>query len=94
MPLLDISKESIKYYDSLIDYYSVYKLKQLNEWIGFVYLLCFVLHRYQRMHDNLISTLIYNVRHYIDESKSKAKEQVYDSYSENNQNIKKSGSSA
>jgi TnpA family transposase len=91
MPLLDISKESIKYYASLVDYYSIYKLKQLNEWIGYVYLLCFVLHRYQRMHDNLINTLIYNVRHYIDESKSKAKEQVYESYTENNQNIKKAG---
>jgi TnpA family transposase len=91
MPLLGISNESIKYYASLVDYYSVYKLKQLNEWIGFVYLLCFVLHRYQRMHDNLINTLIYNVRHYIDESKFKAKEQIYECYTETNQNIKKAG---
>jgi TnpA family transposase len=91
MPLLGISNESIKYYASLVDYYSVYKIKQLNEWIGFVYLLCFVLHRYQSMHDILINTLIYNVRHYIDESKSKAKEQVYESYTENSQNIKKAG---
>jgi TnpA family transposase len=91
MPLLDISKESIKYYASLVDYYSVYKLKQLNEWIGFVYLLCFVLHRYQSMHDILINTLIYNVRHYIDESKFKAKEQIYECYTETSQNIKKAG---
>lgn len=91
MPLLAISNESIKYYASLVDYYSVYKLKQLNEWIGFVYLLCFVLHRYQRMHDNLINTLIYNVRHYIDASKFKAKEQIYEYYTETNQNIKKAG---
>ena len=89
MPLLDISKESIKYYASLVDYYSVYKLKQLNEWIGFVYLLCFVIHRYQRIHDNLINTLIYNVRHFIDESKFIAKEHVYQRYTENSQNIKK-----
>lgn len=58
MPLLRISNESIKYYASLVNYYSVYKIKQLNEWIGFVYLLCFVLHRYQSMHDILINTLI------------------------------------
>ena len=91
MPTLGISNESIKYYASLVDYYSVYKIKQLNEWIGFVYLLCFVLHRYQSMHDILINTLIYNVRHYIDESKSKAKEQIYESFTETNQNIKKAG---
>ncbi|HEY8803638.1 MAG TPA: Tn3 family transposase, partial [Clostridium sp.] len=90
MPILGISNESIKYYASLVDYYSVYKIKQLNEWIGFVYLLCFVLHRYQSMHDILINTLIYNVRHYIDESKSKV-EQVYESYTETSQNIKKAG---
>ena len=91
IPLLGISNESSKYYASLVDYYSVYKLKQLNEWIASVYLLCFVRHRYQRMHDNLINTLIYNVRRYTDESKFKAKEQVYESYTENGQNIKKAG---
>jgi TnpA family transposase len=91
MPLLGVSNESIKYYASLVDYYSVYKIKQLNEWIGFVYLLCFVRHRYQSMHDILINTLIYNVRHYLDESKSKAKEQIYESYTETSQNIKKAG---
>jgi len=91
MPILGISNESIKYYVSMVDYYSVYKLKQLNEWIGFVYLLCFVIHRYQRIHDNLINTLIYNVRHYINESKFIAKEHVYQRYTENSQNIKKAG---
>ncbi len=62
LPALGISKESIKYYASLVGYYSVYKLKRLNEWIVYVYLLCFIYHRYQRMHDNLINTFIYNVR--------------------------------
>ena len=62
LPKLGISNESIKYYASLVSYYSVYKLKRLNVWIVYVYLLCFVSHRYQRMHDNLINTLIYSVR--------------------------------
>ncbi|WP_404452705.1 Tn3 family transposase [Virgibacillus necropolis] len=91
LPKLGISNESIKYYASLVGYYSVYKLKRLDEWVVYVYLLCFVYHRYQRMNDNLINTFIYNVRHYIDESKSVAKDQVYESYTETNQNMKRAG---
>ncbi|MEC0665330.1 hypothetical protein P8864_05170 [Priestia flexa] len=91
LPKLGISNESIKYYASLVSYYSVYKLKRLNVWIVYVYLLCFVSHRYQRMHDNLINTLIYSVRGYADEAKLAAKERVYECYTESNQDIKKAG---
>src|SRR5699024_4047011 len=65
--------------------------KRLDEWLVYVYLLCFVYYRYQRMNDNLINTLIYNVRRYIDESKSTAKDQIYQHYTENRQNMKKAG---
>ncbi|POB10187.1 Tn3 family transposase [Sulfobacillus sp. hq2] len=88
---LGISNESIKYFASLVDYYSVYKLKRLDEWMVYVYLLCFVYYRYQRMNDNLISTFIYNVRRYIEEAKSAAKDQVYERYAENHQDMKRVG---
>lgn len=91
LPKLGISNESIKYYASLVGYYSVFRLKRLNEWIVYVYLLCFVHHRYQRIHDNLINTFIYSVRRYIDDAKFAAKEQVYECYTESNQNMKKAG---
>lgn len=91
LPKLGISNESIKYFASLVNYYSVYKLKRLDDWLVYVYLLCFVYHRYQRMNDNLINTLIYNVRRYIDEAKSTAKYQVYQRYAENRQNMKRAG---
>ncbi len=91
LPGLGISNESIKYYASLVSYYSVYKLKRLNEWIVYVYLLCFVYHRYQRMHDNLINTFLFSVQRYTDEAKQKAKERVYDCYTESNQNMGKAG---
>jgi hypothetical protein len=51
LPMLDISNESIKYYASLVGYYSVHRLKLLNEWSVYLYLLCFAYHRYQRLHD-------------------------------------------
>src|SRR5699024_3536215 len=91
LPKLDVSNESIKYFASLVNYYSVYKLKRLDEWLVFVYLLCFVYYRYQRMNDNLINTFIYNVRQYIDEAKSTAKDQIYQHYAENRQNMKRAG---
>lgn len=91
LPKLDISNESIKYYASLISYYSVFRLKRLNEWAVYIYLLCFVFHRYQRMHDNLINTFIYSVRSYTDDAKLTAKGRVYDCYTESNHNMKKAG---
>jgi hypothetical protein len=74
LPRLDISNESIKYYASLINYYSVFQMSQLEENLAHIYLLCFVHYRYQRLHDNLINCLIYRVRQLLDEAKSVAKE--------------------
>ena len=91
LPTLKISNESIKYYASLVGYYSVYRLKALNEWMVYLYLLCFTFHRYQRLHDNLIQCLIYNVRRFSDEAKATAKERVYELRIENNQNLGKAG---
>ncbi|EKU96540.1 transposase, TnpA family, partial [Leptolyngbya sp. PCC 7375] len=91
LPMLEISSESIKYYASLVTYYSVFRLKRLAQSMVHVYLLCFVYHRYQRAHDNLINSLIYNVRRYVEESKVAAKEQVYEYQIEGNQNLQKAG---
>jgi TnpA family transposase len=91
LPHLDISNESIKYYASLVTYYSVFRLKQLDEPIVAIYLLCFVYHRYQRLHDNLLHSLIYHVRRFADEAKGAAKEQVYTHHIEHSQNLQKAG---
>ena len=64
LPHLDISNENIKYYASLVTYYSVFRLKQLDEGIVHLYLLCFVYHRYQKLHDHLLTGLIHHVRRY------------------------------
>jgi TnpA family transposase len=89
LPSMNISAESIKYYASLVSYYSVYKLKRFEVWTAYIYLLCFVYHRYQRHNDNLINCLIYNVRQYADEAKAAAKERVYQLNIESNENLKK-----
>jgi len=91
LPHLDISNESIKYYASLINYYSVFQMSQLDESLAHIYLLCFVYHRYQKLYDNLINCFIYRVRQIHDESKSMAKERVYQYRLEHNRNLHKAG---
>ena len=91
LPELEISRESIKYYASLVNYYSVFRLKQLSRDVVHVYLLCFIHHRYQRAHDNLLNSLIHKVKQYVEESKAAAKERVYEYRIEENQNLQKAG---
>jgi TnpA family transposase len=86
---LKISNESIKYYASLVTYYSVYRLKRFDPWVVYVYLLCFVHHRYQRHYDNLLVSLIFYVRKFADAAKAAAKERVYEHRVETNWNLQK-----
>ena len=91
LPSLLISPESVKYYASLVTYYSVFRLNQLDESVVYLYLLCFVYYRYQKLHDNLINCLIHHVRRFIDEAKAAAQERVYTSRVESNQDLQKAG---
>ena len=91
LPKMGISNESIKYYASLVGYYSVARLKQLNKWTAYVYLICFAYHRYQQRSEHLINCLISKVRQYNDEAKSAAKERLYECHIESNENLQKAG---
>jgi TnpA family transposase len=91
LPTLQISHESIKYYASLVTYYAVFRLKRFEEEVVHLYLLCFVYHRYQRVHDHLLNSLIHHVRRYTEEAKEAAKERVYTSHLESNHNLQKAG---
>jgi len=91
LPLLSLSNESIKYYASLVGYYSVYKLNRLNTRDSRLYLLCFVYHRYQQAHDNLISSLIYQVRHFLAAAKEASRECLIDHRMKANENLQKAG---
>ena len=91
LPHLQISPESIKHYASLVNFYSVFRLQQLDEKLVFIYLLCFVYHRYQQLHDNLINSLLYHVRQYTDAAKQAAKEQTYEYRLEQTRDLQKAG---
>jgi TnpA family transposase len=91
MPQLAISNEGIKYYASLVAYYSVFRLRQLESWTVYLYLLCFVLHRYQRLHDHLLACFIHLVKQYGDAAKAAAKEQVVAQRLERTDDLGKAG---
>ncbi|MFC1659620.1 Tn3 family transposase [Pseudomonadota bacterium] len=89
LPQLEISNESVKYYASLVSYYSVYKLKRFDKFTTYTYLICFIYYRYQTIKDNLINSLIYHVRKFYEQAKEIAKEKVYEFKIENNKNMRK-----
>ena len=89
LPALKISNESIKYYASLVGYYSVFRLKRFDHWTATIYLLCFIRHRYQQHYDNLLAGFIFYVRKFSEIAKAVAKERVYEHRVEANQNLHK-----
>ena len=91
VPNLGISREGITYYASLVSYYSVFRLKQLDTWTIYLYLLCFVFHRYQRFNDNLLTCFLHLVKQYADEAKATAKRAVSDYRGTSNHDLPKAG---
>ncbi len=86
---LQISRESIKYYSSLVTFYAVSRLKRLEAWSVSLYLLCFLHHRYQRYHDHLLISLRAYVRKTWELAKVAAQERVYDTRVLANKNVGK-----
>ncbi|WP_233860275.1 Tn3 family transposase [Paraburkholderia sp. HD33-4] len=59
-----ISADSIRYYASLVTFYTVYKLRRMNPGVARLYLLCFTRHRLRQVNDRLIEAFIRLVNHY------------------------------
>ena len=91
LPELGVSNESVRYYASLVLYYSVYRLKRFDEDTAFLYLLCFAYHRFQRFHDNMINSLLHHVREFSDDAKKAARLRVYEHQAEASQDLQKAG---
>ena len=72
-----LSVESVRFYASLVDYYTVYKLKRMSRSMTRLYLLCFVRDRYQRLNDHLIAAFCALVRRYADEVSEGARDAFY-----------------
>ena len=75
LPTLNISKNSITYYADLTHNYSTSRLKKLIKPQQFLYVLCFIHHRYQQFIDNLIITFMYHVNLLLEKAKVYAKDE-------------------
>lgn len=64
LPKLSISNENIKYYGSLAQHYSIYKLSRIQGEIRYLYLLCYGFNRYHHLSDTLIEAIRYHLRDY------------------------------
>jgi Domain of unknown function (DUF4158) len=64
-----LSNESIKYYASMVLFYSVYKLRRMVAPTTRLYLLCFAFHRFRQINDNLVDALIHLIAQYEKQAK-------------------------
>ena len=64
-----LSNESVKYYASMVLFYSVYKLRRMAAPTTRLYLLCFAFHRFRQINDNLVDALIHLIAQYEKQAK-------------------------
>ncbi len=69
-----ISNESVKYYASLVKFYTVYKLRRIQPAMARLYLLCFAFHRFRQINDNLVDAFVHLVNHYEKQARQAAAE--------------------
>ncbi|MBS3962875.1 MAG: Tn3 family transposase [Methylomonas sp.] len=86
-----LSNESIKYYASLVPFYSVYKLRRMAEPTTRLYLLCFAFHRFRQINDNLIEALICLIGQYEKQAKLAADEAMQQAINEAGANLQAAG---
>ena len=86
-----ISTESGRYYASLVQFYTVYKLQRMAAPTARLYLLCFASHRFRQINDNLIEAFIHLVDQYEQEAKLAAEAAALKAMTEASTNLKAGG---
>ena len=71
-----LTPESVRFYASLVDYYTVYKLKRMAESSSRLYVLCFIHDRYRRLYDHLLNAHCALIRRYSEEVKEATREAI------------------
>ncbi len=86
-----LSNESVKYYCSLVQFYTVYKLQRMAVPKVRLYLLCFASHRFRQINDNLIEAFIHLVDDYEQQAKIAAEIAAAESMAEATGNLQAAG---
>lgn len=88
---LDISRQNVEYYASLITHYHKDGLSKLPQAKSNLYLLCYANHRFQKMNDHLMQSFLHYVDLYSQEAKQYAEKMAAEIYSEMYQYLKSAG---
>jgi TnpA family transposase len=72
LPQLEISQHNIQYYASLAAYYPRYKLQRFPESKTYLYLLCYVYYRHEKISENITQAFLYQVDRFHAEAVVKA----------------------
>ncbi|NTU82120.1 MAG: DUF4158 domain-containing protein [Chloroflexales bacterium] len=91
IPRLEISPDAVTYYASLVGYYSTHRLQELDRWLTYLYLLCFVIHRYHRFHDHVLTALMHKVTSFVAEAAETAKGKAAEQRLERTADLVKAG---
>jgi hypothetical protein len=86
-----LSNESVKYYASLVQFYTVYKLQRMAVATMRLYLLCYAYHRFRQINDTLIEAFIHRVDNYEKQAKLAAEDAVHKATTEAIQHLKAAG---
>jgi TnpA family transposase len=87
LPNLGISQQNVAHYASLIHHYTIYELEGFNDEQTYLYLLCYILKRYQQINDNLVEALDFNVKKLEKETHAKAKNQLTQDQGNNDKQV-------
>ena len=72
----ELTPESVRFYASLVDYYTVYKLKRMAHSTSRLYILCFIHDRYRRLNDHLLNAHCALIRRYTEEVTNATREAI------------------
>ncbi len=86
-----LSNESVKYYATLVQFYTVYKLQRMASPTARLYLLCFDYHRFRQINDNLIDAFIHLVDQYEKQAKLASETAAVKAMAEASANLKAAG---
>jgi TnpA family transposase len=74
---LGISNENIRYYASMAQHYSVYKLVRMQRNMVYIYLMCFVYSRFRHINDSLVEAFKHYIRTYEKEADDYSTHTIY-----------------
>ena len=89
---LRLSKKNIDYYASLVDFYTITKLRRFSFETSALYIICYLHQRYKQINDNFVNAFIYHVRKLTDEASTEGKTKVYEALKNINDKMKQASS--